>query len=228
MRELVISRYNENLEWADKVQEYFDLVSVYNKGDQIDDISYANIQNINNVGREAQTWVYHIISKWDKIADYTFFVQGSPFHHSEYILDILKLEFKQPIVLTNRYMKDWPGEEVTKHDLIITKEDIKFRMGDMRFFGHKSIEFNKVWFSRIWKEVFDCEPPNTHYYGYGGMWSIPKKTIKQRPIEFWININKKLQHNEEAFKRPLDAWAMEALWSAVWTNPEIYPGINDV
>ena len=55
MKKLIVSRYNENIDWLNKIN--FDYV-VYNKG--INDLSQPHI-NLKNVGREADTYLNYII-----------------------------------------------------------------------------------------------------------------------------------------------------------------------
>jgi hypothetical protein len=79
--EFVISRYNENLEWLN--EDFFsnnDIpIIVYNKGinDNINIKKEYKIINLENVGRESHTYLYHIINNYDNLADTTIFLPGS-------------------------------------------------------------------------------------------------------------------------------------------------------
>jgi hypothetical protein len=79
--DIVVARYNENLEW---LLPYSSICKVYNKGD--DDINYitynfSSIEKIANVGREAHTYLYHIIKNYDNLAKITLFTQGNILDH---------------------------------------------------------------------------------------------------------------------------------------------------
>ena len=54
MKKLIVSRYNENIDWVNKIN--FDYI-IYNKG--INDLSQPHI-NLKNVGREADTYLNYI------------------------------------------------------------------------------------------------------------------------------------------------------------------------
>lgn len=65
-----MSRYNEDIKWA---YDYKHLLTVYNKGSDDLDINSIPLQN---VGREAHTFLYHIINNYDSLAETTIFFQG--------------------------------------------------------------------------------------------------------------------------------------------------------
>jgi hypothetical protein len=79
--DLVISRFNEDLSWLKELPlEQFSRIIVYNKGPRIPFSDYINnlyIINLPNVGREAHTYLYHIIENYDNLTDLTIFLPGS-------------------------------------------------------------------------------------------------------------------------------------------------------
>lgn len=76
--QVVIARYNESIEWASDLNAV-----IYNKGDFLE-----GTIPLENIGREAHTFLHHIITRYDELAEYTCFVQGNPFDH----YPILKLK----------------------------------------------------------------------------------------------------------------------------------------
>ena len=78
--ELVIARYNENLNWLkdDPFNRYPSIV--YNKGNNDEFYKGSNIKStikLNNVGKCDHTYLYHIISHYDDLANMTLFIPGS-------------------------------------------------------------------------------------------------------------------------------------------------------
>ena len=67
--DIVVARYNEDISWTKKYQPN---IIIYNKGDDHIDSSIP----LPNVGRESHTYLYHIISNYNQLADRTVFVQG--------------------------------------------------------------------------------------------------------------------------------------------------------
>ena len=74
--EVVVAQYKEDIEWTRKLPYK---VTIYTKGDHL----------LPNIGREAHTYLYHIITRWDSLAEHTAFVQGYPFDHAPGLLQDL-------------------------------------------------------------------------------------------------------------------------------------------
>ena len=131
--EIVIARYNEDLNWINKIIDKSIKITIYNKGlDNIKDISNKynfTIIPLKNIGRESHTYLYHIIKNYDNLAEQTIFCQGDSIFHSP---DFLKL--------INKYNKDfqdiqplsayyWPskvlpyGSVPDEHILDLTKNE---------------------------------------------------------------------------------------------------------
>jgi hypothetical protein len=74
---IIVARYNENIEWTQQLPN----VIIYNKGVRL---TLKNINEImmKNVGREGHTYHKYIYDNYDKLDDYTIFLQGNPFDHS--------------------------------------------------------------------------------------------------------------------------------------------------
>ena len=58
--DLVVARYNENLDW---IRSEYSRIFIYNKGEPL------NIEKeiiLPNIGRESQTYLYHIVENYYK------------------------------------------------------------------------------------------------------------------------------------------------------------------
>ena len=77
---IVVSRYNEDIEWT----KQFPYVIIYNKGEFLEG---SNIINVPNVGREGHTYYKFICDNYDNLPEYTIFLQGNPFDHSPHIIE---------------------------------------------------------------------------------------------------------------------------------------------
>jgi hypothetical protein len=223
-KELVISRYNENLDWIFTVQGFIKKITIYNKG--LDDLNIQDprvtIVNLENVGREAHTWLHHFIYERDNLADIVFLAQGNPFEHSPDYLARLKHTYFVPKSLTKHYKESWPKKKVTNNDCVEIFNNHEIRMGDINYFaGLKNSEDTKKWLISGWNMLFKTPmPKDYYYYGYGAMWAIPKEFILNRSTNFYLNIYNLLknQTQQRYRKRPIDAWMMEALWTAVFSK----------
>lgn len=71
---VIIARYREDITWADELG--FDYI-VYDKGGS----GASTTRNLPNIGREAHTYLTHIVREYDRLADMNVFLQGDPFDH---------------------------------------------------------------------------------------------------------------------------------------------------
>ncbi len=79
--ELVVARYREDLSW---LRELGLPACVYNKGPELDSglpPPGARVTPLPNLGREAHTFLTHIISQYHALPRHTAFLQGNPFAH---------------------------------------------------------------------------------------------------------------------------------------------------
>ncbi len=76
---IIISRYNENLEWINEYPFNQFQYIVYNKGIN-DNFCKNNVKQIiylPNIGRESHTYLYHIINNYDNLSNILIFFPGS-------------------------------------------------------------------------------------------------------------------------------------------------------
>src|SRR5581483_4550684 len=85
MIDVVVARYQEDVSWVDRLPSKC-RVTIYNKGasNTIVKTRIADIKHLPNVGREAHSYLYHILNviPFDPYpALHTVFCQGNPFDH---------------------------------------------------------------------------------------------------------------------------------------------------
>jgi hypothetical protein len=88
-KQLVVAKYKESIDWLKQVAG-FDII-VYNKDST--DIN-PSFKHLLNIGKEAHTYLTHIIENYDNLADYTIFCQGRPFDHCPDFLE----QIHQPVL----------------------------------------------------------------------------------------------------------------------------------
>ncbi|MBB5573540.1 MULTISPECIES: hypothetical protein [Rhizobium] len=93
MNSIVIARYKESLDWVLNIPDDFE-VYIYNKGEPISDpliIDRADhIIDRQNVGRESETYIHHMLTVPRDADSFTVFSQGDPFTHSPDFLPLLE------------------------------------------------------------------------------------------------------------------------------------------
>lgn len=84
---LVVAKYNEDISWTQNAKNFDIDVIVYDKSNQnlknvYDYIKVSdNYFNISNIGREAHTYIKHIIENYHNLYDIEIFSQGSVYDH---------------------------------------------------------------------------------------------------------------------------------------------------
>jgi len=73
--QLVLARFREDVSWLQTSECIYDYV-IYNKGDYI-----RNAIPIPEKGREAYSYLQHIVRNYNYMAEHTAFIQGDPFPH---------------------------------------------------------------------------------------------------------------------------------------------------
>jgi hypothetical protein len=77
--EIVVARYNENLEWVNEYPFNQFKYTIYNKGinDNYKKPKIYREFNLPNVGRCDHTYLYHIVNNFSSLSDITIFLPGS-------------------------------------------------------------------------------------------------------------------------------------------------------
>lgn len=82
--EIVIARFDEDISWIYPYLEHNIQITVYNKGEEFEEIDERiHLVKLQNIGREAHTYLYHIINNYENLANVTIFLQGKIDDHIE-------------------------------------------------------------------------------------------------------------------------------------------------
>ena len=187
---LVISRYKEDLGW----EENYDTI-IYNKGKSI-----PSTISLPNVGREGHTYIYHILSNYENLDEYTVFLQGNPFDHTRDLFYKLK-EFE---------------ELQSKPDFFHLCNEIL--MDDAK---GKPNHWVDLPVSYYYNDLFKI--PRTEFiYGSGAQFIVSKNRILSRPKSFYSNIMKHLETNIN----PTSVYCYERMWQYIFGTEEILDLFN--
>ena len=213
MIEIIISRYNEDLEWLLNKQFSKYKIIVYNKGYNNNYIKLSNmtIVNINNVGRCDHTYLYHIIKNYNNLADITIFLPGScdmdyKMYKTNILLNAINKHNKAVFLYESKFnnvqleLYDFKLELYTasniKNKLINPESMLKLAL--IRPYGnwYKSKFNNKI----------------INYVSYYGIFSIAKKDILQYPLIYYNNLITELKFSSN----PEVGHYFERSWEAVF------------
>jgi hypothetical protein len=190
---IVIARYNEDIRWC---LPFIEQVVVYNKGnDDLDYIPQERIIKCENLGREGGTYVKHIIDNYDKLSNFTIFLQGKSHDHMDYynesngqskLIDAIKEKNIHKFRYIGTLFVGVPPEHVEEP-------------------GHGLVALNSMFPAEYLKDIFNHHKNYT--YGSGALFVSHKDQILKHPKEFWIELYSHLQEIN-----PAAGFGLEKLW----------------
>lgn len=194
--ELVVARYRENLGWLRRVPSKFK-ITIYNKGDASEyRIPDARCEiSLPNTGREAHTYLHHIVDRYEDLAPVTVFCQGRPFDHVPNFHTLLKQLARGELEIDGFR---WLG-------FVIDRDD---RNGTRLFQQwSKNAERRPLPMDRYWKELFGSTIPKEFVFYLGAHFIVTADQIRQRPHSFYqraLRLADKVPDAAHCFERTWD------------------------
>ena len=196
-KQLVISRYEENIDWIENVAVNFDEIIVYNKGKSSFNKKSEKIkeQKLPNIGRESHSFLHHIIQNYDNINKYAYLVfsQSDPFDHC------------------SRFM-----ELVNNRDNYSSKPFYFIRESNDKFvFYYEPIEIthpNGLPLVNFYYHIFCDEQIEKLPQSRNSLMIIPVKNIKFRSVDFYKHLLNFVNKSEN----PLEGYILERLWIPIF------------
>jgi hypothetical protein len=206
---IVVARFNEDISWLNK-PELKDITHIiYNKGNEIKDFDSIKLPN---VGREAQTFIQHIIDNYDRLSDITIFLPGSCMDDhkitktNETLTLALKTkdtvfigqEFRENImkIYGNRRIDEWSG----------TNEKNIENLPSKRVYPAKLRPFEKWYDHYIGKKII------TRFICWTAIFAVSREDILQKPKSYYEELNDCLNKDSN----PEEGHYMEMSWVSVF------------
>lgn len=210
--ELVVSRFREDLRWLRRVPEGI-RITIYNKGeDPALPVAFPErlgltLSYLPNEGREAHTYLTHLLARHADPAPVTIFCQGHPFDHAPDFHARLRAlaegaERPDPFL--------WYG--------FLEETDDPF---GRRLFvpWSKNPERSELTTGRLHEELFGEPSPALFHFRGGAQFAVSGEALRARPAEFYRRAL------ELSVSMPLAAHSYERLWDRVFGNPVIDPSL---
>lgn len=197
--DVVVARYRESVSWLRKTPHALRLF-VYDKGGDLAaaDASRAEIVPLPNVGREAHTYLTHIVRHYHELAPLNVFCQGKPFDHvPEFHRVLRELAAGAPVPGGFR----WLG-------FIVDTDDPRGR----RLFVSWSKNQNRreLALDRFYLKLFGAPCPERVRFYPGANFVVSRERIQSRPESFF----QKALELAETF--PDAAHCFERVWDAMF------------
>jgi len=155
----------------------------------------APLHALPNIGREAHTYLYHIIKHYACLADLTFFTQADPEHHLHGCADMMFSD-EHPSLHFYCNSTSWECDgEGGPH--------------------HKGLPVASM-YEAITKE----KAPGQFTYYPGAIFSVTAAEIRSKPVTFYEGILAQLDVHPYAF-----AYVMERLWHTLLTTCSRTPDV---
>jgi hypothetical protein len=181
--DIIVSRYNEHLEWLNEYPfNQFEYI-VYNKGinDNFCKNNVKQIINLPNIGKCDHTYLYHIVNNYDNLSDILVFFPGS--------LNIQEKKIKSKILLNYIINHNYENAYFlgNNDDIFETFKD--FTLDNWKSSNLQNLSLNsesKLKLCRLrpygrWYRYFFGNI-KANWYVYHGIFSIDKRDIIQYPI----------------------------------------------
>eukprot|EP01038_Epipyxis_sp_PR26KG_P011811 gene11811-15807_t len=214
-KQIVIAHYEENLDWIPS--SWSKIAYIYNKSTAScvntntamsdmkikEDDNSSKQKNLNffteqlpNVGRESHTYLYHIISKYDQLADVTYFTQGHPFDHAPDFLELVEANVGvvEPFLFLGCQQTTIQNQNVSKYERSYPGIQAGFNRTISTLFG-TSVTLPKITFSP------------------GAIFCVQREKIYERSIEFYKTALNLLDHGSD----PIEGYAFERLWREIFS-----------
>ena len=216
--EVVIANYEEDLKWVDEIPtSLYNKLTIYNKGSEKDYTSLINkgaeIHKLPNIGREAHTYLYHVIKNYNNLPEVILFLPGSTmtFDQKKSQYDIIIKELQKDSIIVGFKDPGYLQEELDNFILDqyeITSEENKrdhpgtaLEPASIRPFGN--------WVkARFPGKSLTC-------MSYRGILAVSRKDIHKKPIEYYKKLLDELQ-----FKNSEVVHYFERTWALVFSIPD--------
>jgi len=213
--EVVISRYNEDVNW---IKEFFprEKVTIYNKGKKdIESKDNIKVIEIENVGRESHTYLYHIVKNYENLKKYVVFLQGNPFdHNGQYFL----AQIKSRKIKKNSHFKSIIGfnKKKRKFKEMVKESSVNLSKNHLKNTKWKNTDFSKdyddiVGFMR-YHNIPMLDPKETMLINWGAQFIVESETIKNKPVAFYEKILSSVSRSVA----PIEGHYLERLWDLVF------------
>jgi hypothetical protein len=193
-RELVVARYNENVDWIkDLPKGFFTKIKVYNKGAPLElNIEGVEVIPLENIGWQYHTVLTHIIRNSDKLADVTVFVPGTvmkkDYKRKQYerIIEVLR-DKNESIIIGCRKGK---GE---------IDAEMEFSVGEYKSTNNNNRSFkangrvNKLQYATLGAWVEKHFPgEEVQCISYNSTFAVSKRDILKRPVRLYEDLLKEV------------------------------------
>lgn len=208
--ELVIARHEEDLRWVRRVPTSVKVI-VYNKGvsrpltAELESRAGISVIPLPNKGREAHSYLTHLVERYGSLTPHTVFCQGHPFDHApDFHARLSDLEGgvgeREPFL--------WYG--------FLEETDDPF---GRRLFvpWSKNTKREELRTGGLYEDLFGEPSPGFFHFRGGAQFAVTREAVHRRPVEFYRRAL------ELSMATHLAAHSYERIWDRLFGPPVIDP-----
>lgn len=184
MIDVVIASYKEDLSWTEQLKAN---QIIYDKGDR------GVGTPLQNIGREAHTYVYHIVENYKDLPEWTAFIQGNPFDHAPHVLTLI-----------NDFEKI-SGDNKKEKFYFLGKSIVQCDINGLPH--HPGLDLAGYQIA-----LFDTIVQMDMMFIAGAQFIVHRDLIKNKKLSFW----KRMLKTFEDDKYPDAPWCVERLWTYIF------------
>jgi len=202
---IVISRYKEDISWANGLSHDCHVLIYDKSGEPC--VSSAVLPTVlptvslANVGREGHTYAYHILTHYDTLDDYTVFLQGYPFDHSPQLETQLR-EIRDRIAQGTQPDFQYVSQRVLFSNLERCPYDITLKMIPV--------------YEKVFGSFEATKKGHPFVFGAGAQFVVSRAAIQSRPRAFYQNLCAVLDYDVN----PMEGFSVERFWQMIFTHSE--------
>lgn len=173
--ELIVARYTENLNWLRNLPTEI-RKTVYDKSP--DGSAGDGAIRLPNVGREAHTYLHHIVCRYDSLADWTVFCQGKPFDHAYDFKKTLRTYADNPAAIggPTQAVFHWLGHLIDTDD---NRGERLFRPWS------KNDDGRGLDLKGFHQALLGTPGPELYTFVLGAQFAIHRDVIRKQPLSFY-------------------------------------------
>mmetsp|Transcript_25723 Transcript_25723/g.47002 ORF Transcript_25723/g.47002 Transcript_25723/m.47002 type:complete len:634 (+) Transcript_25723:120-2021(+) len=227
--QIVITRYTEDVTWLDSLSD-FDTV-VYNKGGLKTLLPSPRpnlrVMDIENLGREDETMLRHIVDNYDNASDITIFLQGWPYNHCGELGPTLRRIILRAqasgkaadtlMPVSHTFWEYGPKEGLNG----LASQLIDIHGLDRRTMSENHIQPGQEFmlFDAMCTHILQESCPESLWVAEGAQWIVGRNMLQASPKALY----ERALSMEEGFQDEYRGLVMEALWPVVWGHPHWNP-----
>lgn len=205
--EVVVARYNEDLSWIKK-EFPTEKVTVYNKGkDDLNLPENCKIIKLPNIGREAHTYLYHIINNYNQLSDRTLFLQGGPYSIENYTITPLRLYKRIARTMCKNIIAGKCKSVTPEGEAKKLKNYDRTKWYNTVYKNYDLVEFLK--------EYINPQPLSYLYVSYGANFAVDKNKILINDIQYYQKIFNTLDNIA-----PIEGHYLERSWDSIFAKKD--------